>query len=107
MLPNKPVVLLAQLPPKATRIPLSGGGHPLGIRFKDERTHDRFRGLLTFRNNSILAHGWQPIGKKPAADFLALAEVFLREYSRSFSVDFDYQLARVQHPHVESAETNI
>jgi CRISPR-associated protein (TIGR02710 family) len=81
--------------------------HPLGVKFMDHEMHDRFRGLLTFRNNSILAHGWLPIGKKPATDLLALSEGFLREYCLSHNVDFDSEVRRVQHPHVEMPETNI
>ena len=39
-------------------------GYHLGRTFKDLQLHDRERSPLTARNQSILAHGFQPVGAK-------------------------------------------
>ncbi|MGH6636677.1 MAG: hypothetical protein ACRED0_11310 [Gammaproteobacteria bacterium] len=31
-----------------------------------EKIHNKFRGVLDDRNNSILAHGWKPVGEQRA-----------------------------------------
>jgi len=86
-------------------VELSSRGHPLGIKFS--RIRDKFTGLLTLRNNSILAHGWQPIGEEGTRSILGVAEEFLREYCRGIGVDFDLELSKVQHPLVEMPPSNI
>ncbi len=47
----------------------------LGIEYK--KSESKFIGMLTLRNQSILAHGTAPIGEKSAQKFKELLELFL------------------------------
>jgi len=70
-------------------------GEPIGRGFLDN--HDLSKKLLGLRNNSILAHGFNPISEKTYKDMLQAMETLLK----SFIGNFDQIKKRIRFPSIE------
>jgi CRISPR-associated protein (TIGR02710 family) len=75
---------------------LSEIGDPLGEMFSKE-WENSIEKAVSHRNNSILAHGFVPVGEKTYTDMRAVAETFLRE----ICPDFENVYANARFPEVD------
>ena len=75
------------------------------FQIQGKKIHNKFRGVLDDRNNSILAHGWKPVGKHRAENMLTrLKELLIKVEGESVNA-LMARLAPVSLPAFWSAET--